>query len=297
MFSSVGSPIVPLAGATVPRPVYPRQEIMSLPVGQCISLGLAKMHLRVTHTWQDEYITFLIAVAAEAVESYISKFLVQRKIRLWFDFIPGVGNDDFAYNTGGTAQVPVRYANVGMFRSFALQRLPVLSFDRFGYIDDAGTDQTWDPSNYIVDIVDKNMTAKITLQRGAVWPVDLQIAHAIELEYTAGYGPGYWNASTAYAVGNIVNNAGNAYTCTTAGTSAASPATGPSGTGIGIVDGAAVWSYASVATTIPYAMKQAMLIMLAAMWSNRGDNKDPQSDVLNFPGVRGLLDTLRVMTI
>lgn len=50
-----------------------------------------------------------------------------------------------------------------------------------------------------------------------------------------------WAASTAYVVGQQVNNGGNVYRCTTAGTSAGSG--GPSGTGTGITDGSAVWSF------------------------------------------------------
>jgi len=51
-----------------------------------------------------------------------------------------------------------------------------------------------------------------------------------------------WQASTAVTVGLTRNNGGNIYTCTTAGTTAASG--GPAGTGTGIADGTAVWSYA-----------------------------------------------------
>jgi hypothetical protein len=50
-----------------------------------------------------------------------------------------------------------------------------------------------------------------------------------------------WFASTAYVVGQHVNNGGNAYRCTTAGTSAG--AGGPSGTGASISDGGCVWAY------------------------------------------------------
>lgn len=50
-----------------------------------------------------------------------------------------------------------------------------------------------------------------------------------------------WQASTAVTVGLTRNNGGNVYTCTTAGTTAASG--GPTGTGTGITDGSAVWSY------------------------------------------------------
>lgn len=50
-----------------------------------------------------------------------------------------------------------------------------------------------------------------------------------------------WAASKAYLLNQQVHNGGNVYVCTTAGTSAASG--GPTGTGTGITDGTAVWSY------------------------------------------------------
>lgn len=60
-----------------------------------------------------------------------------------------------------------------------------------------------------------------------------------------------WAASTAYAVGDRVSNDDDkTYRCTTAGTSAASPATGPSGTGATIADGTVVWAYVSEAAGI-----------------------------------------------
>ena len=50
-----------------------------------------------------------------------------------------------------------------------------------------------------------------------------------------------WTHTTAYLVDARVKNAGNIYTCTTAGTSAGSG--GPTGTGLTIADGSAVWAY------------------------------------------------------
>jgi len=53
-----------------------------------------------------------------------------------------------------------------------------------------------------------------------------------------------WTASTAYTVGQKVDSHGYLYDCTTAGTSSAT-GDGPEGTGAGIADGTAVWSYVS----------------------------------------------------
>lgn len=56
-----------------------------------------------------------------------------------------------------------------------------------------------------------------------------------------------WAGGAVVAVNNQRANGGNVYTCTTAGTTDVSG--GPTGTGTGIVDGTAVWSYAGVQAT------------------------------------------------
>lgn len=54
-----------------------------------------------------------------------------------------------------------------------------------------------------------------------------------------------WAPNTAYALSAKRANGGKIYQCTTAGTSAGSG--GPTGTGTGISDGTAVWSYVTTA--------------------------------------------------
>jgi hypothetical protein len=67
--------------------------------------------------------------------------------------------------------------------------------------------------------------------------------HAFEAVIVGGTETDNWAASTAYSVSDTVANDENVYTCSTAGTSAASG--GPTGTGSGISDGTAVWDYTS----------------------------------------------------
>ncbi len=62
--------------------------------------------------------------------------------------------------------------------------------------------------------------------------------------------PTAWQASQAYVAYNLVSNGSNYYVCVTAGTSAGP--FGPTGTGSGISDGNAVWSYLR-ANSIPPA--------------------------------------------
>lgn len=56
-----------------------------------------------------------------------------------------------------------------------------------------------------------------------------------------------WTPSTAYTAGNLVVNGADSYVCTVAGVSAA--AGGPTGQGVGIVDGAATWTFLEGAWT------------------------------------------------
>ena len=62
-----------------------------------------------------------------------------------------------------------------------------------------------------------------------------------------------WVASTAYVVGDLVQNGGNVYVCDTAGTSASSG--GPSGTGANITDGSTRWDYEQAVSTIETKLK------------------------------------------
>lgn len=63
-----------------------------------------------------------------------------------------------------------------------------------------------------------------------------------------------WVASTAYVIGDIVVADGKYYTCDTNGTSAASPATGPSGSGANIADGTTQWDYTGLVRVLDFAI-------------------------------------------
>jgi len=235
-----GNVSVPLAGWTVPRPVFKRLEEIGGPTGEVVSLATVKAHLRITDTSADSYLTdMLIPAAIDAVQRYTNRRLLLQTVAMWMDFLPGTGNENTLYGAG-TAQIPVRYANIGMFRWFELFGAPVASVQSFHFITNDGAEVTFDPSQYIADTADKDMPARIILQRGTVWPVDLQVAHSLKVSYTLGY---------------------------------------------------------TNAAAIPASLKHAVLLIAAALWSNRGDNADQQPDILGFPAVRALLDPYRVLRV
>ena len=96
---------------------------------------------------------------------------------------------------------------------------------------------------------DHTSTVAALTTQAASWQVRAQTA----LSQPQANAPGAaWQPSHAYAVGDTVLSGANTYTCTTAGTSAASG--GPTGTATAIADGSVVWQYASGAddsTTAP----------------------------------------------
>lgn len=239
MSDAVNGLQVPLAGWTVPRPVFKRLEQLTAPAEMPTTLAKVKAHLRVHHTVEDDYITDLIAVATDVVEGYLSRKLITRSMRMWMDFIPGTGNEYTLYGAG-TAQIPVRYANIGMFRWFELMGTPVTSITAMNFVTMDGVSTLFPASNYIADTTDPDMPARVLLQRGVVWPVDLQVAHSLNVTYACGYGN---------------------------------------------------------AAAVPASIRHGVLLVAAALFSNRGDAADSPVDVLRLPGIQATLAPYRVLKV
>ena len=70
------------------------------------------------------------------------------------------------------------------------------------------------------------------------------------VEKTVNYAANPWKASTAYEVGDKVQNGGKIYVCDTDGTSAGSG--GPTGTGSAIADNTAKWDYTTTESAAAY---------------------------------------------
>lgn len=154
-----------------------------------VDLATLKTHLRKTDTAEDAYLQGSIYDAVDIVERYVSRRIIARPVKMWLDYLPGLGNGSGGdWQAGGLDVLSRGFGSSGMSRSLELLGTPVSAFGSFHYVDSGGNDQTLDPSAYIVDISDQRQPARLALQRGAVWPANLQIAHAINLRYTLGYG-------------------------------------------------------------------------------------------------------------
>ena len=205
-------------------------------IGWPVLLPMVKQHLRITHSAEDTILQAYIVAATKVIENYTSRRILPQTLRLWLDMVPGTGNDIPNWGAG-VQSMPVRYANVGMLRMIELQGRPVQSFQSFTYYTLDNELQTYDAANYLVDMHDPDMEARVVLQYGAVWPVNLRVSQALALNYTVGY------------------------------------------------------------ATPPSDICVAIMMIVAALYSNRGDAADKPLDILKLPAVAAILAPYRSLHV
>jgi len=177
----------PLGGYTVPRLTNKRQSVLEAPEGDLFDLEIVRAHLRFPNPKENDYLKdIILPTAIGAVEDYIGRALLTRKVKMTMDCVPGLGGED-SYRSGN-GYFPVTFSNVGAFRWFELLGSPVSEVEAFTYFEEDGTEKTFDDTNYLVDLEDKDRLARIVLQRGALWPTALQVAKALSITYYIGYG-------------------------------------------------------------------------------------------------------------
>lgn len=58
-----------------------------------------------------------------------------------------------------------------------------------------------------------------------------------------------------------------------------------------------VVGYGAAASNVPEALKWATRLVVAALWSNRGDNLDQPIDILQLPTIKAILDQYRLLRL
>lgn len=127
-----------------------------------VTVAEAKAHLRVDGTNEDTLIGSLILTSRLHIETGLGLALITQSWRLLFD----------AWPDGKILELPMR---------------PLQSVEEVRVFDGAGTPETIAPSAYLVDIAG---TPSRLVRTGATWPQPGQAANGIEIDFTAGYGPG-----------------------------------------------------------------------------------------------------------
>ena len=155
----------------------------------------------------------------------------------------GITQEIANYGTGGISQQPDQLKMPGQVKD-AINCVPDIihglykrpGAERVGVakIDDVQTNGSY--FHYHRDEVEGNYLGQVASDGSVrMWDCDDGV------EKTVNYAANPWKASTAYEVGDKVQNGGKIYVCDTDGTSAGSG--GPSGTGANISDGTTQWDY------------------------------------------------------
>ncbi len=129
-----------------------------------ITVEQLKVHLRVTHIHEDEYLqTIIIPSAVASVEADLRRALITQSWEWVFDNgFPGTGMIKFP-------------------------KPPLQSVTHVKYLDTAGATQTFASSNYTVET--RGTFGRLWLNDGITWPdTQIQTPGSAWIEFVAGYG-------------------------------------------------------------------------------------------------------------
>ena len=134
-------------------------KIITGPVTEPITYDEAKLHLRVDTDDEINSIERLIVSARQQAEHETKRALITQTLELGLDCWPA---------------------------RIELPHPPLASVTSIKYVDTAGTVQTMDAADYLVD--DHQEPARIVPAYGKVWPMIRRQPNAILVRYVAGYG-------------------------------------------------------------------------------------------------------------
>lgn len=149
------------------------------PASEPVLLADAKNHLRVDAdlTADDTLITLLISAARRYAEMYTGRSFITQGWQLVLDSFPGPSLIGVPYG--------VPYSLPG--HAILLERGNVQSITSVKYTAMDGSTQIMPPATYTADL--SGAPARVTPIFGQIWPIPLPQIGAVQVNYTAGYGP------------------------------------------------------------------------------------------------------------
>lgn len=150
---------------------------------EVVLLDDLKAHIRVTHNKDDEYLTKLIVEAREEIEDISGLALISQTWQMMLDRWPGQRDQWW----DGVRQLPISELDGGFPSTIDLVRYPLISVDTINvYDEDSNATVVTISSVFDIDIISR--PGRMSIQRGATWPIASRSINAIEINYTAGYG-------------------------------------------------------------------------------------------------------------
>lgn len=136
--------------------------LITPPAEEPVSLAEARLHCRVDGTAEDTLLSLFITSARRAAEHLCGRAFVTQTWELRLDAFPAA--------------------------EIELAKPTVLAITSLKYTDAAGVEQTIDPSNYALDPYDAVSPGWLLPAVGYSWPATQDIANAVRVRFTAGYG-------------------------------------------------------------------------------------------------------------
>lgn len=158
--------------------------LVTEPAAEPLTLQDVKTHLRVTIDDDDAYLATLIQVVRERCEAATRRTLITQTWDVFLDQWPTWDG----YHGGQTFEPVNTLLPAGGY--VCLPKPPLQSVLFVKYVDLAGTVNTWDPTNYLVDTPAGPRCARGRLSLGwvKVWPIIRPTANAVQIRIATGYG-------------------------------------------------------------------------------------------------------------
>lgn len=156
------------------------------PASEPVAAYELRQHLRETEDGLPNYeADQFIAEARELIEQSTGLALITQSWRLALDYWPGSGPEPWwdGVRDGSISDMMGGYGDV------YLPRYPLQSITSVTVYDEDSNSTAVTVAN-VFDVDTYGKPGRMTLQRGASWPVALRSNNAIEIIYAAGYGDG-----------------------------------------------------------------------------------------------------------
>ncbi len=153
------------------------------PSVEVVLLEDLRKHTRVIHKNDDEYLLKLIVEAREEIEDISGLALISQTWQMMLDRWPNQRDQWW----DGTRQIAVTELDGGFPSVIEVLRYPLISVDTINvYDEDSNATAVTITSVFDVDLLSR--PGRLSLQRGATWPIATRSINSIEINYTAGYG-------------------------------------------------------------------------------------------------------------
>ena len=165
---------------------YRGNRLQTAPGAEPITLAELKTQLRISGTDEDTYLTNLIEEARQEIEDTTGIAFITQVWQLTLDRWPAAREE--WWDGMREAHIDVIYGgNRANYASLKLPRYPLQTVDTINVYDEDGTQTAVTIAN-VFDVDTESLRGRLTIQRGATWPVALRANNAIEITYTSGYG-------------------------------------------------------------------------------------------------------------